>query len=593
MCLKLKTLKSFFKSFFASFLAIVVFFTVLILLGLGIAGALMSDEKPIVGEKGVLLIDLSKNYNELKQDDPFAQLSMREDEVAPDLSTLIKIIGSAKTDSSIKGIYLMASENPNGYATSNEIRNALIDFKKSKKFILSYADYISEKAYYIANISDKIYCNPKGMFQWQGMSVEYVYFKNMLDKLEIKTQIFYAGKFKSATEPFRESKMTEANRAQTTVWLNDLYDGLINGTASARGLNADSLKLMANNYLIVKPEDALKYKLIDGLKYDDEVKDEMRKRLGIDKEKTINLIRLHKYEKSIDNMSGFSKDKIALVIAEGEIVYGKGKSGQIGSDDYLSLLRKLRFDKNTKAIVLRINSPGGSSLASEIIWRELELIRKAGKPVVVSMGDVAASGGYYIACNANRIFADPKTITGSIGVFAIIPNVSGFMENKIGITFDRVKTSAYADAPSLTRPMTEFESRLVQSQVDQIYLDFKTRVADGRKKSVLYIDSIAQGRVWAGSRALELGLVDQLGYMNDAISYAVKSSAVKDYRLKVYPEPKSFLEQIFDQYPTDFTEASIKKNIGKENYQLFKQIESLKNEKGEIKTRLPFDLNLN
>ena len=352
----------------------------------------MSDEKPVVGEKGVLLIDLSKNYNELKQDDPFAQLSMREDEVAPDLSTLIKIIGSAKTDSSIKGIYLMASENPNGYATSNEIRNALIDFKKSKKFILSYADYISEKAYYIANISDKIYCNPKGMFQWQGMSVEYVYFKNMLDKLEIKTQIFYAGKFKSATEPFREFKMTEANRAQTTVWLNDLYDGLINGTASARGLNADSLKLMANNYLIVKPEDALKYKLIDGLKYDDEVKDEMRKRLGIDKEKTINFIRLHKYEKSIDNMSGFSKDKIALVIAEGEIVYGKGKSGQIGSDDYLSLLRKLRFDKNTKAIVLRINSPGGSSLASEIIWRELELIRKAGKPVVVSMGDVAASG---------------------------------------------------------------------------------------------------------------------------------------------------------------------------------------------------------
>lgn len=562
-------------------------------MGLGIAGALMSDEKPVVGEKGVLLIDLSKNYNELKQDDPFAQLSMKEDEVAPDLSTLIKIIGSAKTDSSIKGIYLMASENPNGYATSNEIRNALIDFKKSKKFILSYADYISEKAYYIANISDKIYCNPKGMFQWQGMSVEYVYFKNMLDKLEIKTQIFYAGKFKSATEPFRESKMTEANRAQTTVWLNDLYDGLITGTASARGLNADSLKLMSNNYLIVKPEDALKYKLIDGLKYDDEVKDEMRKRLGIDKEKTINFIRLHKYEKSIDNMSGFSKDKIALVIAEGEIVYGRGKSGQIGSDDYLSLLRKLRFDKNTKAIVLRINSPGGSSLASEIIWRELELIRKAGKPVVVSMGDVAASGGYYIACNANRIFADPKTITGSIGVFAIIPNVSGFMENKIGVTFDRVKTSAYADAPSLTRPMTEFESRLMQSQVDQIYLDFKTRVADGRKKSVLYIDSIAQGRVWTGSRALELGLVDQLGYMDDAISYAVKSSAVKDYRLKVYPEPKSFLEQIFDQYPTDFTEASIKKNIGKENYQLFKQIESLKNEKGEIKTRLPFDLNLN
>jgi protease-4 len=242
---------------------------------------------------------------------------------------------------------------------------------------------------------------------------------------------------------------------------------------------------------------------------------------------------------------------------------------------------------------LRINSPGGSSLASEIIWRELDLIRKEGKPVVVSMGDVAASGGYYIACNANRIFADPKTITGSIGVFAIIPNISGFMENKIGVTFDRVKTSEHADAPSLTRPMTDFESRIMQAQVDQIYLDFKTRVADGRKKSVEYIDSIAQGRVWTGSRALQLGLVDQLGSMEEAISHAVKASAVKDYRLKVYPEPKSILEQIFDQYPTEFTEASIKKNIGNENYQLYKQIESLKNEKGEIKTKLPFELILN
>ncbi len=550
----------------------------------------MSEEKTILGEKGVLVIDLSKNFNELKRDDPFAELSMKEDEVAPDLSTLIKIISTAKADSSVKGIYLMASENPNGYATSNEIRNALIDFKKSKKFIFAYADYISEKAYFIANVSDKVYCNPKGMFQWQGMSVEYLYFKNMLDKLEIKAQVFYAGKFKSATEPLRDTKMSDANRAQTTVWLNDLYDGLIMGTSSARGLDPDSLKKMAANYLILKPEDAVKQKLIDGLKYDDEVKGEIRKKLGLDKDKTINFIRLNKYQKSMNISTGFSKEKIALVIAEGEIVYGKGKSGQIGSEDYLSLLRKLRTDKNIKAVVLRVNSPGGSSLASEIIWRELELIRKEGKPVIVSMGDVAASGGYYISCNANKIFADPKTITGSIGVFAIIPNVTGFMQNKLGVTFDRVKTSEYADAPSLTRNMTDFESKIMQSQVDQIYLDFKTRVADGRKKSLEYVDSIAQGRVWTGSRALQLGLVDQLGSMEDAIAYAAKTSGVKEYRLKVYPEPKSILEQIFDQYPTDFTEASIKKNIGDEEFLLLKQIQSLKKEKGEIKTRLPFEL---
>jgi protease-4 len=583
-------LKSFFKSFFASFLAIIVFFIVLILLGFGIAGIFMSEEKTVLGERGVLVIDLSKNFNEVKQDDPFAELSMKEDDTAPDLSTLIKIIGTAKSDSSVKGIYLMASENPNGYASSNEIRNALIDFKKSKKFIFAYADYISEKAYFIANVSDKIYCNPKGMFQWQGMSVEYLYFKNMLDKLEIKAQVFYAGKFKSATEPLREIKMSDANRAQTTVWLNDLYDGLILGTGASRGINPDSLRKMAANYLILKPEDALKQKLIDGLKYDDEVKSEIRKKLGLDKDKTINFIRLHKYQKSMNSSTGFSKEKIALVIAEGEIVYGKGKSGQIGSEDYLSLLRKLRTDKNIKAVVLRVNSPGGSSLASEIIWRELELIRKEGKPVIVSMGDVAASGGYYISCNADKIFADPKTITGSIGVFAIIPNVSGFMQNKLGVTFDRVKTSEYADAPSLTRNMTDFESKIMQSQVDQIYLDFKTRVAEGRKKSLDYIDSIAQGRVWTGSRALELGLVDQMGSMEDAITYAAKASGVKEYRLKVYPEPKSILEQIFNQYPTDFTEASIKKIIGDEEFLLLKQIQSLKKEKGEIKTRLPFEL---
>jgi len=488
-------LKSFFKSFFASLLALVVFVLLLFFLLVGVASVFTSEEKAIIGEKAVLVIDLSKNFNEMKSDDPFAELSMKQDEVAPDLNTLIKIIKSAKSDSSIKGIYLMSSENPNGYASSNEIRNALLDFKKSKKFIIAYADYISEKAYYISNIADRIYCNPKGIFQWQGMYVD-----------------------------------------------------------------------------------------------DDEVKDEVRKRLGLEKDKSINFIRLHKYEKSLDLSSGFAKDKIAMVIAEGEIVYGKGKSGQIGSDDYLSLLRKIRNDKNTKAVVLRVNSPGGSSLASEIIWRELELIRKEGKVVVVSMGDVAASGGYYISCNANRIFADPKTITGSIGVFAIVPDISGFTQNKLGITFDRVKTSEFADAPSLTRPMTDFESKIMQSQVDQIYLDFKTRVADGRKKTIDYIDSIAQGRVWTGARAKEIGLVDQLGSITDALAYAAKESGLKEYRLKVYPEPKTLIEQILDQYPTDFTEAAIKKNVGEDEYIWLKQIQTLKKEKGEIKTRLPFDL---
>jgi protease-4 len=585
-------LKSFFKSFFASLLALIVFFSLVFFLFFGIAGALMSDEKTMVGDKAVLVIDLSKSFSDKEMEDPFAELTGKTDDAVPDLSTVIKLINKSISDSSIKGIYIKAAANPNGFASSNELRNALIAFKKSNKFIIAYGDYISQKAYGVANIADKIYCHPLGMFEWQGMSVEYVFFKNLIDKLEIKPQIFYAGKFKSATEPFRESQMTPANKEQTTVWLNDLYDGLINSTSSARKINADSLRKFASVYSIDDPQKAINAKLIDGVRYDDEVKAEIQKRLGIEKSTKINFISLAQYQKSVSLSAGLAKDKVALVIAEGEIVYGKGTTDQVGSDEYLSLLRKLRFDKSTKAIVLRVNSPGGSSLASEIIWREIELIKKEGKPVVVSMGDVAASGGYYIACNANKIFADPKTITGSIGVFAVIPDFSMFMKNKLGITFDGVKTSAYADAPTVTRPLNDFEKKIIQAEVDKIYFDFKSRVSNGRKKSMAFVDSVAQGRVWTGTRALELGLVDQLGGLEDAISAAVKLAKIKEYRLKSYPEPKSIIEQIFDKYPSDLTEASIKKEIGVEEYSIFKRIQKIKTEKGEIQARIPFEFNI-
>jgi protease-4 len=288
----------------------------------------------------------------------------------------------------------------------------------------------------------------------------------------------------------------------------------------------------------------------------------------------------------------FSSDKIAVVVAEGEIVYGKGNSDQVSSDEYLTLLRKLRNDKSIKGIVLRINSPGGSSLASEIIWREIELIKNQGKPVVVSMGDVAASGGYYISCNANAIFADSNTITGSIGVFSIIPDISSFMKNKLGVTFDRVKTGEFADGPSLTRPMNDFEKNIMQSQVERVYTDFKNRVASGRNKSIEYVDSIAQGRVWTGSRAKQLGLVDQLGGLQEAIAEAVKLAKVKEYRIKKYPESKSFIDQILNQYPTDLTETSLKKELGMELYSMMKRIQQLKADKGEIQTRIPFEFSI-
>jgi protease-4 len=505
------------------------------------------------------------------------------------MNTAIKLIEKASKDSSIRGVYLLSKDNANGYAGSSELRNALTAFKTSGKFIIGYGDYISQKAYYVASVANKIYCHPKGMFEWQGMSVEYTFFKNLIDKLEIKPQIFYAGKFKSATEPFRTTAMSDANKEQTSVWLNDIYGEMIDAVASSRNKSIDSLKSYANRFALDKPEKAVAAGLLDGLKYDDQVRDEIRQRLKIGKTDKINFISLAKYSKAVSVTGAYSKDKIALVLAEGEIVYGKGSPGQIGSDEYLALLRKLRSDKSVKAIVLRVNSPGGSSLASEIIWRELELIRKEGKKIVVSMGDVAASGGYYIACNADKIMVQPNTITGSIGVFSIVPDFSSFMNNKLGISFDRVKTGEYADMPSVTRALTENEKQFIQGQVDQIYLDFKTRVAEGRKKDINYIDSIAQGRVWTGKRAIQLGLADKIGGLEEAIAEAAKMAGMKEFKVRKYPEPQSILEYFMDKGSSDLTSSTLQKELGMEDYQLFKRIKAMKEEKGEIKSQLPFE----
>lgn len=583
-------MKSFFKSFFASLLALLVFFTLIFILFFGIAGALLADEQVKVDSKSVLVIDLSKRLSDRKIDDPFAELS--GDETYPELSSAVKLIKHAAKDSLIKGIYLIAKDNGNGAASSTELRLALNEFKQSKKFIIAYGDYISQSAYSVAVLADKIYCHPKGIVEWQGMSVEYVFFKSLLDRLEVKPQIFYAGKFKSATEPFRETSMTSANKEQTQVWLNDLYAEMLSTVAKHRKLSVDSLRMYADQFLIDAPEKAVNYKLIDGVKYDDELKQEIKSLLKIAQSDKINFISLPDYEKGADLSEGYAKDKIAVVFAEGDIMYGKPTPETITSDEYLSVLRNIKNDKSVKAVVLRINSPGGSSLASEIIWREVEMIKKEGKKVIVSMGNVAASGGYYIACNADKIFVQPNTITGSIGVFSVVPDFSSFLKNKVGVTFDGVKTSKYADAPSVTRAMTEEEKKIIQNEVDKIYFTFKSRVAEGRKLKMDYVDSVAQGRVWTGKRAIELKLADQLGGLEEAIAEAVKLTGVKEYRVKSYPEPKSFFEYIMNSYPDQFTRSSLKKELGAEEYEIYLRLKELKNDRGEVKARMPFELSI-
>jgi len=583
--------RTFFKMFFAAILALFVFCGVIFLIFTSFLSGIMADDVVKVPAKAVLYIDLSKSFSEKKIQNPLLSLTGNIEDEVPTLYELTRMIQKAKTDTLVKGIYLKCSNNANGFAASEELRNALIDFKSKGKFVYAYGDYISEKAYHVANISDKIYCNPKGMFEWTGMAVEYAYFKNLLQKLEIEPQIFYDGKFKSATEPFREEKMSDANRLQTSVWLGDVYQHFLFNTSRSRKVDTSNLRRYANEYLVESPQDAERLKLIDGVRYDDEVRDELKKRLKLEDDDKINFVTPGSYMHAVTLMDFGKTDKIAVVMAEGEIVDGRGEEGQIGSDEYRSLIRKLRYNKDIKAIVLRINSPGGSSLASEVIWRELYLAKKSGIPIVVSMGDVAASGGYYIACVADSIFAQPNTITGSIGVFAMIPNMSSFFKNKLGVTFDRVQTSTYAGSLTITKPLNPQEKKIIQREVDNIYNDFKMRVAEGRKKDTAYIDSIAQGRVWTGERAVDIGLADKIG----GIEVAIRSAALlaklkeKEYNIREYPEPKSPFDLLFGSFSNMNKTRMMEQELGKENYELYLQMKRIKDNVGIVQARLPFE----
>ena len=578
-------MKSFFSSFFAALLAIFVFSIGGVMLLIGFAAAFSSDVEVTVPTNAVLVIDLNDNFTEKEVSDPFTELMNPGTGKIPSLTSVIGLIQHAKKDSNIKGIYIKCQQNSNGYASSEELRKALVDFKKSNKFIFAYGETISQKGYWVGNVANQIYTHPQGGLEFSGFSLETVFLKGMLDKLDVQMQVFYAGKFKSATEPFRYTKMSDANKQQTGVWLNGLYDHFINSVASARQIAPEKLKAMANEAKIQSAQDALSNGLVDGLIYDDQLKKMIAKKLNGVKENDIPFVAIKEYAKSVP-LRGTGAGKIAVVYADGDIVMGKDVKGSIASDDFRMLLQKIRADESIDALVLRVNSPGGSALASDIIWREIELIK--GKiPVIVSMGDVAASGGYYIASGADSIYADANTITGSIGVFAVIPNISGFMNNKLGISFDGVKTAPYADAPTMTRPLNTMEQKILQSGVDSIYHTFKSRVAKGRKKSMDYVDSIAQGRVWLGSDAIKVGLVDRIGTLNDALASAAKMAKLKGYSIKQYPESKSFLEDLIEDYKDYVKVKSIESEIGASQWQIFQNLKTVQQMVGAPQARMP------
>lgn len=584
-------MRTFFKIFFACLLALFIFSLIGFFLIAGAITGITSEEKQEVANKSVLQLDLSQHFSEQLQNDPITQLTGGAEE-APGLYDVLRLIKHAKTDKNISGIYITGNGNANGFASNNELWSAIQDFKTSKKFVLAHSDMLTQGCYFVTALADKIYVNPAGAVDWSGFNVDLAFLKGTLDKLEIQPQIFYAGKFKSATEPFRTDKMTPENKLQTSEWLGDLYNYFLVKASEQRRIDTASLHALANTGSIQTPQDALRYKLIDGLKYDDEVKDEIKRRLEIGKYDKLSLISISKYADAA-NFKQSGKDRIALIYAEGDIVDGNGSADNIGGDRFRKIIRRARLDKSIKAIVLRVNSGGGSALASENIWRELSMAKKD-KPVVVSFGDVAASGGYYIAAGADSIFASPNTITGSIGVFGLLPNMQNFFKNKLGVTFDGVKTAEYADAGSVYRPLNEAEKKFFQNSVDRIYEQFKQRVAQGRKKTAAYVDSIAQGRVWSGEDAVRIGLVDKIGSLQTAIDCAARLAKTDNFRLREYPETTSWLERLLNKSSsTNDAEIKIIEQVGEENYRVFKELVRIKQICGSAQARLPFDFFIN
>ena len=485
-----------------------------------------------------------------------------------------------------KRSFLEISNPIAGFATLEEIRNALIDFRSSGKFIYAYSETYSQKAYYIASTASKLYLNPQGTLEVKGLSSQIMFFKNMLDKLGVEVQVFRHGKFKSAIEPFMLDKMSEANRSQVETYLGSLWNHMLAGISKSRGITASEINNMADNLLIRNPSDALKYKLVDALKYEDEAMDDIKKAISIDQKEKIHFVSLEKYADS-PNKAKLTSNKIAIVYAVGEIVSGKGSDDQVGSETVAKALRDARLDTSIKAIVFRVNSPGGSALASDVMWREV-LLAKAAKPVVVSMGDVAASGGYYISCAANRIFAQPNTITGSIGVFGLIPNAQKALSEKLGITIDTVNTNKHSDVGTILRAASTDEYNYIQKSVEDIYDVFITKVAEGRNISKNNVDSIGQGRVWSGTDALKIKLVDEIGGINDAITYAAKLAKLSSYKLIDLPKQKDPLEELFNTGADEIETRTMKANLG-EQYIFIKQLKTVLLKKG-IQARVPYEM---
>lgn len=576
---------------FASMVGFILTIIILSVICVGILVALIAastSTEVSIPSKTLLVIRLDRPLMDRSPKNPFFA-SLGNGGKTSGLNDYLENIKKAKSDPKIKGIFLDVSVIPTGFSTIDEIRDALIDFKKSGKFIISYSEAYTQGSYYLSTVSDKICLNPQGMMLFKGLNAELMFFKGTLDKLDIKVQVIRHGKFKSATEPFFLDKMSPENRQQISALIANIWDRILTGISETRGIPADKLNRIADSLKIGTPEDALKFRLVDKLVYKDELIKDLKKLLDTPENKEISSITIEKYTNVPERgkMKNEKDGKIAVIYAYGSISGGEGDDQSIGSERLSKAIRKAREDKKIKAVVLRVNSPGGGSLASDVIWREVDLTAKE-KPVVASFGNVAASGGYYIACPATKIIADPGTVTGSIGVFALVPNFKDFFNKKLGITFDNEATNKNSDFIPVNKPLSPYQEKILENEIEQIYGTFIDHVAEGRHLTKEKVDSIGQGRVWGATDALKLGLIDDFGGLDKAIQTAAELANIKHYGVTELPEQKDPLQQIYEQIMGDTKASAIEKELG-ENYKYWQYLKEIREMKG-IQMRMPFTI---
>ncbi len=577
----------------ATIVGIFVFF-MLSFFGIVIIAMIFGGDSEEIAVKNNSVVELNlehiKNDYAGKYKDPWMTILADGEKVG--LSDIINAIEEAKTDSDIKGISILNDNSELGIAQYKALRDVLESFKKSGKFVMAYANSYTQKEYYLNSVANTVYINPVGDIDFKGLSAEMMFFKDFQDKTGVKMEVIRHGKYKSAVEPFLDNKMSDANREQISALLNSVWSSVVADISKSRNVSVAKLNEIANGLLARTPEMAKAQKLVDVVAYEDVYHNAIRKALKVDNDEDYNKISILDYARKVATTSESfdSKDKIAIIYAQGEIMSGEGDVNTIGEGSMRRSLMEARKDKKIKAIVLRIDSPGGNALTSDLIWREIELTKKV-KPVVVSMGNYAASGGYYIACNANKIFAENNTITGSIGVFGILPNFTQ-LATKIGIHTEQVKTNVNAAEYSPFVPMDEKFKAVTLEGVEHIYKTFVSHVAEGRKMSFAQVDSLAQGRVWSGSQAVKIGLVDKIGGLDDALKEAAGLAKIKGYKTQNFPEFEKDINDILESFPfAKSKESFIKEELGMETYKIMEQIKRMQSQKG-VQAMMPFEITI-